>query len=174
MLGITYFLTLSVLMHRLPCTFFLVDGWRASSAAARLSCSRIGTRWDLERFITRREYSEKQAVMASACPILKNSRYLVRPSFIKGIVHIPFPGYLVKVLWDSTSMLFVVAPWPMSWRTVCLPWGVWRARWSFLDLPAHRQTRLSQHPARELCRLDGNCYGTSGNVLINQPYPSFP
>ena len=23
----------------------------------------------------------------------------------------------------------------------------------FLDLPAHRQTRLGQHPARELCRL---------------------
>ena len=32
----------------------------------------------------------------------------------------------------------------------------------------------SQHPARELCRLDRNCYGTSGNVLVNQPYPSFP
>ena len=25
-------------------------------------------------------------------------------------------------------MLFVAAPWPMSWRTVCLPWGVWCAR----------------------------------------------
>ena len=22
--------------------------------------------------------------------------------------------------------------------------------------------------------VDGNCYGTSGNVLVNQPYPSFP
>ena len=44
----------------------------------------------------------------------------------------------------------------------------------FLNFPAHRQTRLGQHPARELCRLDRNCYGTSGNVLVNQPYPSFP
>ena len=43
----------------------------------------------------------------------------------------------------------------------------------FLNLPAHRQTRLGQHPARELCRLDGNCYGTSGNVLVNQPSVSY-
>ena len=31
------------------------------------------------RFNTRREYSEKQAVMASACPLLKNNRYLSGP-----------------------------------------------------------------------------------------------
>ena len=38
----------------------------------------------------------------------------------------------------------------------------------------HLDVYKRQHPARELCRLDGNCYGTSGNVLVNQPYPSFP
>ena len=39
---------------------------------------------------------------------------------------------------------------------------------------AHKLMGLGQHPARELCCLDRNCYGTSGNVLVNQPYPSFP
>ena len=98
----------------------------------------------------------------------------VRPGFIKGIVHIPFPSHPVKVLWGLH--LDAVRGGPVAHELAhrlfavgCLAGPV-----RFLDLPAHRQTRLGQHPARELCRLDGNCYGTSGNVLINQPYPSFP
>ena len=51
-------------------------GWRRTSAWARLSCSRMGTRRSLPRFSTRREYSEKQPVMASACFALNNNRYL--------------------------------------------------------------------------------------------------
>lgn len=36
----------------------------------------MGTRFDFALLNTFREYSEKQAVIASACPALKNNRYL--------------------------------------------------------------------------------------------------
>ena len=39
----------------------------------------MGTRFDFALLNTFREYSEKQAVIASACPALKNSRYLSGP-----------------------------------------------------------------------------------------------
>ena len=38
-------------------------------------------RRDLDLFSTFREYSEKQAVIASACPDLKNNKYLSGPAF---------------------------------------------------------------------------------------------
>ena len=71
-------------------------------------------------------------------------------------------------------MLFVAAPVTHELAHRLFAVGCLAGPVRFLDFPAHRQTRLGQHPARELCRLNGNCYGTSGNVLINQPYPSFP
>ena len=74
MLGITYFLTLSVLMHRLPCTFSLVGRLAGQFSGGPFELFPIGTFWDFVRFNKRLEYSEKQAVMASACPALKNSR----------------------------------------------------------------------------------------------------
>ena len=45
-------------------------------ALAFLSCSRMGTRRDFSLPNTRLEYSDIQAVMASACLPLKNNRYL--------------------------------------------------------------------------------------------------
>jgi len=42
------------------------------------------------------------------------------------------------------------------------------------DFPPHRLEHIRKPPRRELACLDGYRYGTSGNVLVNQPYPSFP
>ena len=41
-------------MHRLPCTFFLVGRLAGQFSGSLLELFRIGTRRDLERFITRR------------------------------------------------------------------------------------------------------------------------
>ena len=71
-------------------------------------------------------------------------------------------------------MLFVAAPRAHELTHRLFSVGRLAGPVRFLNLPAHRQTRLGQHSARELCCLDRNCYGTSGNVLVNQPYPSFP
>ena len=76
MFGMRYFLMLSILMRRLPCTFFFVGRLAGQQIGGSLSCSRIGAFVDFVRFSRRLEYSEKQAVIASACPDLKNSRCL--------------------------------------------------------------------------------------------------
>ena len=94
--------------------------------------------------------------------------------YMKGIVHIPAAGHPVKVLWGLHLDAVRGGPVAHELAHRLFAVGCLAGLVRFLDLPAHRQTRLGQHPARELCRLDGNCYGTSGNVLINQPYPSFP
>ena len=49
------------------------------SSACR-SCSRIGVCRDLARFSSKREYSAKQPVMASACRALNRSRYFSSPT----------------------------------------------------------------------------------------------
>ena len=103
-------------------------------------------------------------------PAFEKQQVLVRPGLIKGIVYIPFPGHPVKVLWGLHLDAVRGGPVVHELAHRLFSVGCLAGPVRFLDLPAHRQTRLGQYPARELCRLDRNCYGTSGNVLVNQPY----
>ena len=174
MLGITYFLTLSVLMHRLPCMFFLVGRLAGQFSGGPFELFPDRDAPGLGTLHHAPGVFRKTSGDGIGLPTFEKQQVLVRPGLIKGIVYIPFPGHPVKVLWGLH--LDAVRGGPVAHELAhrlfsvgCLAGPV-----RFLNFPAHRQTRLGQHPARELCRLDGNCYGTSGNVLINQPYPSFP
>ena len=101
----------------------------------------MGTRLDLERFNRRLEYSEKQAVTASAWPLLK--------------IHIEAAGHPVKL------------PGSFNFNAVCggsvghelahrlpavgrlvLPAGL-------CNFAARRLERLGQHPRRQLAGLYG-------------------
>ena len=67
--------------------------------------------------------------------------------------------------------------WPISWRTVCFPWGVWRARYIFLIFrPSARHTWASTRPVSfvaliETPRIDkielmANYFGISKADLV--------
>ena len=41
---------------------------------------------------------------------------------------------------------------------------------SLADLPAHSPQHIGKAPRRQLACPDGNCYGTPGNIFVNQLY----
>ena len=146
-MGITYFLTLSVLMHRLPCTFFLVGRLAGQFSGSPFELFPNGNTLGLGTLQHAPGIFRKASGDGVGLPALEKQQVFVRPGLIKGIVHIPAPGHPVKVLWGLHLDAVRGGPWPMSWRTVCFPWGVWRARYVFLIFrPTARHAWASTRP----------------------------
>ena len=80
-------------------------------------------------FSTFREDLEKPAGVASAFPPLQNKKEFSGPVLLNAKITNHFRATRVKVArTPESSMLFVAAPCPMSFFTLCLPWGVWCSR----------------------------------------------
>ncbi len=74
-------------------------------------------------------------------------------------------------------MLFVAAPWAMSWRTVCLPWGVWCSRRVFAILrPAAWSAWASTRAVSLLAFMDSAMVRleTSSSTSYIPPFPGAP
>ena len=101
---------------------------------------------------------------------LEEKQIFVRPGFIKGIVHIPLPGYPVKYLGrvhldtaggravghELFHALFAVG-------RLGLPAGLG-------NLTANGPERIGKAPGRQLTGFHGNCDCTPGNIFVNQLY----
>lgn len=107
-------------------------------------------------------------------PGLEKQQILVRPGFVKGVVHIPFPGYPVKQLGIAGQLN------ARCRRTVgheffhtLLAVGRLSGPVVFGNFPPDTLYHIGKAPGGQLRSLHGNRNRAPGNIFIYQSNPSF-
>ena len=125
------FLILSVLMGHLLCTFLSASAFFGKLICRLLQLFPDGNTVRFALLNTFREYSEKQAVIASACPALKTAGICPARFYRTHSLHSISGATRSKDLVSpDSSMLLVAVPWAMSFRTLCFPCGTCRPRYA--------------------------------------------